>query len=472
MGLSLKLKLPSSRQLTVSVEGEEHFPLSGEESALSSARSLPLSARQDDSWTSAISNNDSHMLVKLLLQEVEKVPYSKKKELGWRSKDSHQLATEFIHSMQELLSHNFFAVDLVHSSSRDVMDSDWSSVTACKRSEAGTTGIYFIQCESSAVSQPSSRSKQQAKTSVIVGKPLSVDDFERHVFVNAMTKDFFKIRCPKIRLLDRKAPPEAMTDGRNLNEYFVLEASIRKLFSPLHEELYINGGKASPKGLFSSSSVVLMELVKGQPLCHRINGQRELVLADYRAIGRLFYLDLLIRNTDRLPCRKAIPRPGNLPIGDQGNAGNLMFGKEPGSLWAIDPEMQTSISAAMMEEYGVAFDSVVEEIVNSQANHSHFKVISGLFFEEVPMMEGILDCSLDQLSDWAGRSPLEKQGIDIILNCIRLRVAADVEFLVDHTAFKLPPPTTSIEKEWRNWIRLSIPRAVVDILDFIAYHTG
>lgn len=48
---------------------------------------------------------------------------------------------------------------------------------------------------------------------------------------------------------------------------------------------------------------MLMEIVKGKQLCHRTQGQRQLVDQDYRAVGRLFLLDLLIRNTDRLPSR-------------------------------------------------------------------------------------------------------------------------------------------------------------------------
>ena len=76
------------------------------------------------------------------------------------------------------------------------------------------------------------------------------------------------------------------------------------------------------------------------------SGQRILKDEDFRAIGRLHSLDLLIRNTDRLPSRKAIPRPGSVVISDHGNAGNLMFGDVPGSLWAIDPEMQTNIDTS------------------------------------------------------------------------------------------------------------------------------
>ena len=62
-----------------------------------------------------------------------------------------------------------------------------------------------------------------------------------------------------------------------------------------------------------------MEYANGKPIEHRINGQRPLASADYFAIGKLFLFDLLIRNTDRLPCRKTIPRTvGVGSIADQG----------------------------------------------------------------------------------------------------------------------------------------------------------
>jgi hypothetical protein len=65
---------------------------------------------------------------------------------------------------------------------------------------------------------------------------------------------------------------------------------------------------------------MLMEYSSGKPIEHKINGQRPLAAADYSAIGKLFLFDLLIRNTDRLPCRKTIPRTvAGGHIADQGS---------------------------------------------------------------------------------------------------------------------------------------------------------
>ena len=66
-------------------------------------------------------------------------------------------------------------------------------------------------------------------------------------------------------------------------------------------------------------SIMIMEYSQGKPMQHKINGQRRLLASDYFAIGKLFLFDLLIRNTDRLPCRKTIPRTvAGGAIADQG----------------------------------------------------------------------------------------------------------------------------------------------------------
>ncbi len=108
-------------------------------------------------------------------------------------------------------------------------------------------------------------------------------------------------------------------------------------------------------------------MVAGSPLCHVSEGQKLLTDDDYSSLGSLFLLvikiyytipyarirfsfndsqllfyyraqDLVIRNTDRLPSRLAVPRPGSSLVRDQGNPGNVMLGAGGGA-WNIDPGM-------------------------------------------------------------------------------------------------------------------------------------
>eukprot|EP01035_Chromulina_nebulosa_P019324 gene19324-25188_t len=237
-------------------------------------------------------------------------------------------------------------------------------------------------------------------------------------------------------------------------------------------DLYDSGGSSSPKTLFSSQGILLMELVKGKPLCHRTQGQRQLQDEDYRAIGRLFLLDLIIRNTDRLPCRKAMPRPGVVAIIDQGNAGNLMFGDEPGSLWAIDPEMQTHINLTKESEYAQSLESIVYEIINDERSQLTYKQLESLYYVPVSGLSGVLDHSLDEITPWFYRneSSLQSQSISSILNLIRIRAQAENNAIIVRANSN--PPDSDNEREWREWIRISTPRTIDDILKFIELQTG
>jgi hypothetical protein len=413
----------------------------------------------------AVTNFDTAGLVKLLLHEVEHVTFKKKRELTGHS-DNHRVLEKLLNDMKEMLNHKFLNVDLQNSVIHDVNESTWSLISAVRRSEAGTTGIYFIQLEhprralknGNVAGMPS----YMLPTSVIVAKPIQFEEFARHQLVNQIATDYFHIRCPRIRLIAKSSA-----------EYDELISNVKRLFSNLevHRDMYDNGGKSSPKDLFTTNSILLMELVKGSPLCHRLNGQRELAPIDYRAVGRLFLLDLLIRNTDRLPCRKAMPRPGSSNIADQGNAGNLMFGNAPGTLWAIDPEMQTQISQEKERSYLESFHGVVNEIVHSYHNSSQFKTLSKLFFERVDFLEGILDASLDETTPWDTKSEIQQHGIDAVLQLIRVRAAAYDNFIVNNSTHT-PPPDDNNEKAWREWIRMAVPRAVFDVVEFIEAHTG
>jgi Actin-fragmin kinase, catalytic len=287
----------------------------------SASASTPASTTGPDRLTKAVSSLDFLALTKHLLDEVEKLPYRKKKELKLGSND-REIVGNILMQMNGLLGQKFLHIDF-NAKARDVHSSDWSTVCSCRRSDAGTTGIYFIQ----------STPEGDVGDEVIVAKPITVEDFDKQVFVNEMTEGFFNIQCPAIRFITHDSP-----------EFSTLQTAVKKLFEPFNLELYETGGRSSPKGLFEAQGgIMLMELVKGNPLVHRTEGQRPLVSADFHAVGRLFLLDLLIRNTDRLPCRKALPRPSAGSSADQGNAGNLMFEQTPGHLWAIDPEMQVNL---------------------------------------------------------------------------------------------------------------------------------
>ncbi len=275
-----------------------------------------------------------------------------------------------------------------------------------------------------------------------------------------MYAKFFHIQCPKIRLIRK-------TD----EEFSTLENAIRDLFPPTDIELYENGGHHSPKALFSTPAIMLIEYVKGKPLSHRTEGQRSLSYADYHGIGKMFLLDLLIRNTDRLPCCKAMPRPGSKYIFDHGNAGNIMFGDFPGELWSIDPEMQTTLDANKEATYGTAIESVIREIVDKEDTNIHYKAVESLYFVPCHGMEGILELSLHDMDHWDQLNPFRQEAVAAVLQFIRIRVRADYEYILKR-ANGVQPPTNNHEKEWREFIRCITPRAKHDIFQFLEIHSG
>ncbi len=395
---------------------------------------------------SAIHSGNSVGLLKLMMDEVSSIPYKTKKQHG-ASNDTEYIQ-KLIQEMNDILHHEFLHVDVGTSSNRDVNEKDWSNLTACKRSDSGTTGIIFLQCLTA-----------QKLLEVVVAKPTTKEDFEKTVFVNQFANRYFHIQCPKVRMIERSD-----------NEFNALEDKIKSLFCPLNEELYELGGHHSPKDLFSSHGIILLELVRGKPLCHKSQGQRFLTAADFQTLGKLFYLDLLIRNTDRLPCRKAMPRPGSKGINDHGNAGNIMFGSNPGEVWSIDPEMQTKVEPVVEQVYGDAFESVVYEIIHQEAEQSRYRALESLFFSPIPGLTGILDISLNDLSPWESASKSETDSISAILEMIRIRAAAEENYISKRAGIE--PPLSDDERDWREWIRRASPRAVIDIFEFLEAVTG
>lgn len=395
---------------------------------------------------SAIHSANSVGLLKLMMEEVASIPYKTKKQHGV-SNDTEYIQ-KLIQEMNDILHHEFLHVDVGTSTNRNVDDKDWSNLTACKRSESGTTGIIFLQCLTA-----------QKSLEVVVAKATTIADYEKTVFVNQIANRYFHIQCPKVRLIERAD-----------TEFIELESKIKSLFLPLNEELYDLGGHHSPKDLFSSQGIVLLELVRGKPLCHKSQGQRFLNAADYHSLGKLFFLDLLIRNTDRLPCRKTMPRPGSKGINDHGNAGNIMFGPCPGEVWSIDPEMQTKVELSVEHVYGDAFESVVYEIAHQEAEQSRYKALESLFFAPIPGLSGILDVSLNDLTPWDMATKQETDSISAILEMIRIRAAAEDNYITRRAG--IPPPLSDDEREWREWIRRASPRAIYDIFDFLEIITG
>lgn len=391
--------------------------------------SIMSSGHRRSSIGDAIESLDFGKLVQLLKDEVSAVPPKARKQVCNSTK--HVPDQEFLKFVfakcEELLNHSFLTVDL-SSPARDVKNSDWSTVSGIRRSDAGTTGIYFIQCTKGAVKRASVNAKLDPAVDleVIVAKPMDKEEFDRHVFVNALATEFFKLDSPAIRFLQK-------SDA----EFDQLETAVKNLFEPLNRDMYEQSGTLSPKNLFQSHAICLMEIVKGRPLCHKAEGQRELFDQDFRAIGRLFLFDLLIHNTDRLPCRKAMDRQGNPPLYDCGNAGNLMFGPVPGSLWSIDPEMQTRWSPEIEATYVDNVVSVVEEIIMKQSSNQDYQAIISLFCKPLPGLEGILDSSLDDLKRWDKLNEMQKNAVSSILDLIRIRAKANNGHIV-HA--KGPPP--------------------------------
>lgn len=397
-------------------------------------------------WASAIGSGNGAAVLQLLIEEASKVPYKLKKSHG--AHNDSEFIQSLLQGMNDILHHQFLHVDF-SSPTRDVEKAVWADVVACRRSDSGTTGTYFIQTQIS---------RDDIKE-IVVAKPVSLADFQKNVFVNEVSNRYFHIRCPRIRFVTAEDP-----------EFTAIHDAIKALYLPLNEELYEMGGHHSPKALFGGKGLMLMEFVKGKPLCHRSQGQRALTFADYFALGKLFLLDLLIRNTDRLPCAKAMPRPGSRIIEDHGNAGNILFGDKPGEMWSIDPEMLTQVESHIEETYGAAFESVLQEMLHHEAEDERYIAINNLFYSTNPGLAGVLDISLNDSYRWTKFTSLEKAGAGLLLQMIRLQAKAD-DVIIRRTN-GVEPPVNDDEKEWREWIRLAVPRAVLDVLHFLEVHTG
>jgi hypothetical protein len=105
---------------------------------------------------------------------------------------------------------------------RPLSGHDWSDITGIQRSAAGSTGVYFIET---------------GNREVCVVKGIPETEFLKDRFVFNFAREYFGINTPKLRLLKSATP-----------EYQHMEAAVRSLFAPLHDEKwhYGYGGQPSP----------------------------------------------------------------------------------------------------------------------------------------------------------------------------------------------------------------------------------
>ena len=445
-------------------------PPGGPPSAAALAAARPSSPSSFASIESAVSSLDADLLLLSLLQQVHSVPFKRKQLLG---KNDEEVLQALLGKVTKSLTLDFLRVSLADSQPAQILNSDWSSLSACQRSGGGKTGVYFLRrgggssSSSSAPASPPTAFPASASASVVCAKSMTPRDYDVVKFVDKLTTTVFGILTPETRLIGRSDP-----------EFALLEASVKHLFSPVHLDLYEAGGLQSPKALFASSSIMLMSLIKGHPLSPMGSLPRRLVPDDFSALGKLFLLDLLLRNTDRLPCRRAIPRPGYTTVEDSGNAGNLIFGGSPGELFSIDPEMSPSMDAERSEEYIESVRQVASEVLCEDHLKPAFRAIDHLWYAPVAGLQGILDEPLESLHNWSSLPPLQKSALDSLLSLLRLRAETDKKVLSARFPSgcsglnAVSPPSDSVERSWRSWIRFVSCRAVLDVQSFVEAHAA
>jgi hypothetical protein len=225
---------------------------------------------------------------------------------------------------------------------------DWNNITGVQKSEAGATGVYFVEID---------------HKYIVVIKGIPRNEFVTDSFVLNFLRESFGISSPKLELLENTSP-----------EYKAIKNGVRDLFLPLHDELFDQKCVTFFDGLFNQKCLSVMQFVHGSPMCHPKDGQRALHSEDLESLGSLFAFDLIIRNTDRFPCARALPRPGEAQYGNvesQGNAGNVMFDEKPGRIWAIDPELKP-VSGDDQKLYLEGVAAIADEVL--QRAHSKMGV--------------------------------------------------------------------------------------------------
>lgn len=122
------------------------------------------------------------------------------------------------------------------------------------------------------------------------------------------------------------------------------------------------------------------------------------------------------------------------------------------------------------KEYLKSLKAVVTEIINRQDKWLYNRHISSLYFEPFQPMRGVLDKSLEELTPWRSNDECQTMAVSALLQLIRVRVKADEGLL--HSEGVMSPPDRDDEAEWREWIRLTVPRAIADVMAFIEATTG
>ncbi|CAM9695222.1 unnamed protein product [Chrysoparadoxa australica] len=389
----------------------------------------PLKDKSD--LEAAVAGLDRAEAATLMLKAFKMAKWKSLKEAFPNANGTLDMLTQFLKQIEHEVEPPHMRVDLANAVPRDVSDADWSTVSAIQRSDGGSVGIFFIA----------------TATGVVVAKSMTKADFRTQSILNDLASAL-KINHPKMRLIEKGEP-----------EYDTLADAVKQIFTPLHLDLWEVGGARD--ALFTGEGILLQELVKGRPLCHRGEGQRPLVEADFEGLGRLFVYDLLIRNTDRFPSRRTIPRPIEGRIDMAGNPGNVMLGAKGGEVTAIDNELQIMKDPEEQAVYRQAVKSVVDEITGREYATGQGLVSQWLM--PLPSFKGVLSVSVNDLTNWSELSPTDKKGLDILLQMMRL--SAEVLGYP-------PPPADADELKWRKWANQTLPRTVHEVLKFVSAVTG
>eukprot|EP01038_Epipyxis_sp_PR26KG_P015185 gene15185-20455_t len=369
-------------------------------------------------WKENIKNKEFYFIIRFIVSEIKRyIPIEERRQINMNNDSS--IVNYLIRKTSKMLNNDFLTVDF-HSSTaiHDLNSIDWQTMIKCHHSESGQYGVYFIQFEDN---------------SIIVCKPSTINDIERLQLVNQIAQEL-SIICPNLRAVTKQT-----------KEYDSIHCYVKKLFQPYDEItgsfVYELGEHESAMNLFSDnySHILLLEFVTGKTLTHRNLGQRELNEIDYFSMGKLFFLDLLIKNKDRFPNRKAfgarnitteydhhIIQNNNMSPNSSrgllfnvekelGNPGNVMFGNTPGELYAIDSEMNIPMIDSQQEDYIKTVKSIVLEFIkndpiyhnNNKANklrreiNQKLMMIHGLFFHPFSGCSELFDgMSLEKLSPW------------------------------------------------------------------------
>ncbi|GAX74335.1 hypothetical protein CEUSTIGMA_g1784.t1 [Chlamydomonas eustigma] len=165
-------------------------------------------------------------------------------------------------------------------------------------------------------------------------------------FANVITRHLLDISAPDCCII-RQA-------GATASEWKDVEAAVKRL-GPAAEEL--------ASELSSLPCFLLMEFVRGKPLLECADAFEGVhVPSMFEDLGRLFLLDMVLGNADRLPC---------IDLGWRGNPSNIMHGargsKFAGRAVAIDSCVPRRPPAARLSREDAAVDRLAQLLLNDPA---------------------------------------------------------------------------------------------------------